>query len=345
MTDLPLTAHGLIRFDDVRAMGCESELAAALAAGRISRVRRGVYAPSPAGSPAGSEGERDAIRYLTEVRAAAETLRRPIFTSFSALALAGLPIFGRWPTEIYVMSGDRQGHRRTGVVSVAGSYDPAHAMQASHVVTSIEFTLIQICRHASLAAALTAMDAALRVSRFGSVRSHTTMAAVRAEHERLLPYRGSRRTEAVLARTTDQADTPLETIGRLVIEELGFEEPELQHELWLPELGKRAFLDFYWKGVDAGGEADGHGKYLGRANTTGAVASAVIAEKERENAVRRQVRAFDRWDWSETLRRTPLDRRLTAMGVPRTRRRRAPLVGSPDEAAAFGPKRRRAAGT
>ena len=335
MNDLPMTRHGLIRFDDVRAMGLESELGAALASGRIGRVRRGIYAPNLAGDSRASEGERDAMRYLTEVRAAAETLQRPVFTSFSALVLAGLPIFGRWPTEIYVMSRGLQGHRRTGVISVAGSYCPTLATEATLEVTSIEFTLIQVCRHASLAAAVTAMDAALRVPRFGSGGPRTTLAAVRAEHERLLPYRGSRRTDAVLARATDKADTPLETIGRLVIEELGFEEPELQHELWLPELGKRAFLDFYWRSVDAGAEADGRGKYLGRSNAPAAVASAVITEKERENAVRRRIRAFDRWDWSETLRRIPLERRLTAMGVPRARRQRVSLVGSPDSAAVF----------
>lgn len=345
MNDLPLTKRGLIRFDDVRAMGLESELGAALAADRIRRVRRGIYAPKPVGGSRSSEGERDALRYLTEVRAAAETLTRPVFTSFSALALAGLPVFGRWPTEIYVMSGDRQGHRRSGVVSVAGSYGPTLSTEASLVVTSLEFTLIQVCRTASLAAAVTAMDAALRVPRFGVGRARTTMAAVRAEHERLRPYRGSRRTDAVLARATSKADTPLETIGRLVIEELGFEEPALQHELWLPEFGRRAFLDFYWRSVDAGAEADGRGKYLARSNVPEAVAASIIAEKDRENAIRRQLRAFDRWDWSETLRRTPLQHRLTTMGVPRTRRRRAPLVGSPDSAAAIRPTPLRAAGS
>ncbi len=344
MPDLPTTTHGLIRFDEVRATGREPELAAALAGGRVIRVRRGVYATAADPSQPGvSAGEHDTNRYLTAVRAAGETLRHPVFTSFSALALARLPIHGRWPTEIYVMSSGPQGHRRAGVTSVAGSYDPAHGVEDLHAVTSLEFTLIQMCRHATMAAAVVAMDAALRAPRFGPGRPRTTMTAVRAEHERLLPYRGSRRTEAVLARATEQADTPLETVGRLVIEELGFEEPELQHELWLPELGRRAFLDFYWRSVDAGGEADGRGKYLGRANTAERAASAVIAEKERENAIRRQLRAFDRWDWAETLERSPLERRLTAMGVPRTRRRRVRLVDAPDAPAARSRNSRRPA--
>ncbi|PWC03678.1 type IV toxin-antitoxin system AbiEi family antitoxin domain-containing protein [Agromyces badenianii] len=340
MQSLPTTPHGLIRFDDVRTIGREAELARALAAGEVTRIRRGVYARVAGEAAAGSAGERDAQRYLTAVLAAGETMRHAVFTGFSALALAGIPIFGRWPADISVMSTDAQGHRRAGVISVAGSYAPTRATEGGHLVTSVEFSLIQLCRQATLAAALTATDAALRVPRFGPGRPRTTIAAIRAEHQRLLPYRGSRRTEAVLARATDSSDTTLETVGRLVIEELGFEEPELQHELWLPELAKRAFLDFYWPSVDAGGEADGRGKYLGSARASATAAAVVIAEKERENAVRRQVRAFDRWDWSETLRRTPLERRLVAMGVPRTRRR-STLVGSPEEPAAITPISRR----
>ncbi len=53
-------------------------------------------------------------------------------------------------------------------------------------------------------------------------------------------------------------------MSRLAFEQLGFEAPEVQHPMWLPELGQQAFLDFYWRSVDAGGEADGRGgKYRG----------------------------------------------------------------------------------
>ena len=377
MHDLPMTLNGLIRFDDVRAAGREAELTAALAAREVERLRRGIYVPVAVSDPTVSDAEQDAMRYANAVRAAAETLRHPVFTSFSALALAGLPIFGRWPSDIYVMSRDQQGHRRPGVVSVAGSHAPRITAEGGCAVTSLEFTLIQLCRNATLAAALTATDAALHEPRFGSRRPRTTLGALRAEHERLLPYRGSRRTEAVLTRATVEADTPLETLSRLAIEELGFEEPELQHELWLPELGKRAYLDFFWQSVGAGGEADGRGKYLGAGSDAGvrpdadpgarararpragaagggsastgigggvAAAAAVVAEKDRENAVRRQIRAFDRWDWPETLRRTPLESRLIAMGVPRVRRARR-LFGAADASAALPPRPRRPRGS
>jgi hypothetical protein len=246
----------------------------------------------------------------------------PVFTSYSAAALLDLPIIGPWPCEVYLLSKDAHGSRRPGVITVARTRDIAIDVIDGCAATSAEITLLQLARHAPLIDALTATDAALRVPRFGAARPLTTLASLQDEHARLKPYPGSRRADAVLLRTTALADSALETGSRLLIEELGFAEPVLQHELWLPELGRRAFLDFYWPEVDVGAEADGRGKYLGVLAHADArrAAEAVIREKERENAVRRQVSGFDRWDWGEFRRKTPVFTRLTELGVPRVRR-------------------------
>jgi hypothetical protein len=366
MLNFPCTKSGLILARDLHALGREAELRSAVASGAVVRVRRGVYRDAITVRSEEETPERDALRYRADVRAAAESLAAPIFTSFSAVALAGLPIFGRWPRDVYVLSGNSTGHRRGGLIAVASMRSLEATVVDGIRCTTVEFSLIQLCRHATLAAALTAVDAAVHVPRFGPARPLTTIAQLRVEHERLLPYHGSRRTEAVLARASAQSDTPLETASRLVIEELGFAAPELQHRLWLPELHQEAFLDFYWPEIGAGAEADGGGKYLGpalaaagRSSTAGigrgddprrgrridavsadaaaaagrAAAAAVIKEKERENAIRRQLRAFDRWDWAETLARTPIARRLSAMGIPRPRAPRL-LLGDQGASAA-----------
>jgi hypothetical protein len=338
---LPADARGQILFANVRDLGRQSELYAAVAAGKIERIRHGVYqeVAAPAddnGHPVECKPEHERLAYLTMVRAAEATMRAPVFTSYSAAALFGLPIIGPWPGEVYVMSHGRNGSRRPGVISIARTRELGAVAIDGCAATSVEFTLLQLARHAPLVAALTATDAALRVPRFGTAAAMTTLAGLHAEHERLKPYPRSRRADAVLRRATTLADTPLETGSRLLIEELGFALPELQHELWLPELGKRAFLDFYWPEVDAGAEADGRGKYRSaaprlrvsdRRDERDAVAAAaaraaevVIAEKDRENAIRRQVARFDRWDWPDMSRRHPVEKRLRAMGVPMVRR-------------------------
>lgn len=314
--DLPRRAHGFLLARDAAALGVRSELDSAFAADRLERVRRGVYIDVVQPDPQLSHSERAAMSYLREVRAAAHTLQAPIFTAHSAVALYGLPIVGGWPPQVYVMAPGRSGHRRRGLVALSRTRDiEVHSIEGL-AVTSIEYSLIQLCRHGSLAAALTATDAALHMGRRpDGPPALTTLASLWTEHERLLPYPGSRRTTAVLRRATHLADTPLETMSRLVIEELGFPAPELQHRLWLPELQRFAFLDFHWPEFGVGAEADGRGKYLGD-GTAEASVDVVIDEKDREDAIRRQVRAFSRWNWAEMWGRRVLAAKLTDAGLP-----------------------------
>ena len=327
-TELPTTVHGFVLARDMRAAGREAELYAALRSGTVERVRRGVYSlPQPDDGKL-SAPEKDALRYRALVRAAAQSLERPVFTSYSAAALLGLPILGNWPDAVYVMSRDSNGSRRPGVISVARTADPRVRFAGGYAVTSVEFTLIQLCRHASLAATLTAVDAALHVSRTpGAPPPLTTKQRLADEHERLKPYPGSRRADEVLRRATHLADTPLETASRLVIEELGFPPPELQHALWLPEIGRRAYLDFCWPAYGIGAEADGRGKYRGSGDVEAAI-DTVIEEKDREDEIRRLIRAFTRWNWNEMWARQPIDRRLRRAGLPAVHRQRRLLVAS-----------------
>jgi hypothetical protein len=317
--DLPCDEHGFFLARDARALGRESEFYRAIRSGELQRIRRGVYERPASPEPALSRSERDARRYLAVVRASAHALVRPIYTSYSAAALFGLPIVGPWPDSVYVMSPDRYGSRRRGVISVAQTHEPGVVHVGDLSVTSVEFTLLQLCRHASLGAALTATDAALLVRRGrGALPPRTTPDRLAAEHQRLMPYPGSRRSEAVLVRAVTAAETPLETVSRLVIEELGFAPPTLQHTLWLPGLGRSARLDFRWREVDVAGEADGHGKY--RSERVETSIQSVIDEKDREDAIRAQMRGFARWDWQDMWRREPLRKKLVQAGVPIVRR-------------------------
>ncbi|MFD4421877.1 type IV toxin-antitoxin system AbiEi family antitoxin domain-containing protein [Agromyces sp. NPDC058484] len=314
------TRDGFVLARDARAAGRTSALAAAVADGTLERVRRGVYRAPSAETAKLSKPQRAALAYRVQVRAAAQTLRSPIFTSYSAIAIHGLPIIGDWPRQVYMLSPDRHGHRRGTTIAVARPDDDAPVESIDGVaVTGLEHSLVQLCRHAPFGAALVAVDAALASMPWVATPPRTTLQAIRLEHERLLPYAGSRRTEAVLSRATSLAATPLETCSRLVMEEFGVPAPTLQRRLWLPELDENAYLDFSWEEHGAAGEADGHGKYLG--GDAASSAATVVREKKREEAVRRQVPAFDRWDWSEMWTRDPLVARLRRLGLPVGHRR------------------------
>jgi hypothetical protein len=313
---LPTTQHGLVLARDLRAAGREAELYAAVRAGSLERVRRGAYrVPDPAESSM-SATEVAALRYRARVHAAAQSIARPVFTGYSAAALAGLPIVGPWPSHVVVMSRDGLGSRRPGVVRVARPADLRVGETDGCRTTRIEFTLIQLARQAPLAAALVATDAALHASRRAEDAGPlTTLEALRAEHERLGRYPGCLRVEAVLDRATGDSESPLETMSRLVIEEFGFPVPVLQHRIWLPGPGRNADLDFFWPEYGVVAEADGDGKYLG-AGDVAATARSVVREKEREDAIRRVVRGFARWNWKEMWAREPVRARLIEVGLP-----------------------------
>ena len=203
--DLRRDQHGFILARDARALGREAAFYEAIRTGELERIRQGVYSPRERPSLDESSAERDARRYLALVRASAYALERPVYTSYSAAALMGLPIVGSWPDSVYVMSRDRQGSRRRGVIAVARTHEPAVVRVGDLVATSIEFTLVQLCRHAPLGAALVATDAALLVRRGREAPPpRTTPARLAAEHDRLMPYPGSRRTEAVLPEGRDR---------------------------------------------------------------------------------------------------------------------------------------------
>ncbi len=307
--------RGFILARDVRAAGLASALEASVANGTLTRVRRGVYrAPMPS-DPKIPKSKRAALDYRLQVLAAAETLRAPIFTSYSAIALQRLPIIGAWPSAAYVLAPGSHGNHRKSTVRVARIGEVSTELVDGLLVTSIEHSLIQLCRHAPLGAALVAVDAALCSMPWQSTAPRTTIERLREEHERILPYAGSRRAEAVLQRATHLAATPLETCSRLVIEEFGFPEPELQYRLWLPESHRWAHLDFGWPEFGVGAEADGGGKYLG-AESVEASAEVVVREKEREDELRPLLRAFERWNWNEMWGRDVLVKRLQRAGLP-----------------------------
>jgi hypothetical protein len=305
---------GYFLWRDAVAVGLAEALRAAIRKGELVRVRSGVYRPSKPGDARrfGSQ------RHLELVRAAALSLKNPVFTAYSAAAVHGLPLITHWPTSVFIGSATAHGGRRPGVVHVGrlGAHDPV--LVDGVLVTSIELTLIQLARLAPLRDALAATDAALRSPhRRGEPPAMTTIDRLRAAHEERRPYRGCRRTDAVLARATDLSDSPLETDSRLLFEHHGYAPPQLQHRVVLPELGTFARLDFYWPQADAAAEADGRGKY--RRATVRESVDTVIAEKDRENAIRRRVRSFDRWDWADRRAVLPVLTRLDAMRIPRIR--------------------------
>lgn len=125
------------------------------------------------------------------------------------------------------------------------------------------------------------------------------------------------RWDEALAFADPLAESPGESLSRVVIAQLGFQVPSLQHEISLPD-GRRARTDFWWRSAGVVGEFDGMIKYSRARELSGTDTSeVVVAERRRERSIEEQGARLVRWGWAEL---SDLDRMHTLLlraGVPR----------------------------
>ena len=267
----------------------------------LMRVRAGVYVRTEEWVPLPPW-----TRYLVRVHAVARTWGAPTFCLESAAALRGLPLFGE-PRDIHLLgSGTHAGRERDVVVHASRErrvVDVADGMG----VTSVLDTTLDLCRILPPAFALAVADAASR--RSGAPIDLGTIGRAQANR------RGVRQLDWVSDRVTTRAESVGESVSRAVIEWLGYESPELQVEFRSDGFIDR--VDFFWRARGIVGESDGYGKY--DANDVAGAKARLLAEKKREDRLRRLVRGFGRWDWADSMQVLPLDRKLAQAGLARVR--------------------------
>ncbi len=305
----------VMTYGEADESGIADRLLRAHRAGALVRIARGAYVPASA-LDAPTEPERRAARYRLQVLAAAKQHENPTFTGYSALAILRLPIIDRWPDDIILQGHRSNGNRRPGVITVSRRCEiPTRVVDGVRIVTP-ESALIQAARSSPLLPVLVAANAACFVPRFGEQVPLSTPEGLRAEHDRLMPYRGCRRVSHMLCRVNTRSESALETISDVAIDALGFKAPTKQATITLPS-GRTVHLDYLWEEEGIGGEADGDRKYRGPRTAEG-----LIEEKRREDELREQLRGLVRWDWQAAWHRAPLERKLARAGVPRIRRSR-----------------------
>jgi hypothetical protein len=245
-------------------------------------------------------------RYLVRVHAVARTWSAPTFCLESAAALRGLPVFGE-PRDVHLLGGGTHAGREGDVVVHASRQPRAVEFLDGLGVTATVDTALDLCRVLPPAFALAVADEVAR----SSAELPDLGALGRSQASR----RGVRQLDWVTDRMSAQSESVGESVSRAVIEWLGYEEPELQVEFRAEGFTDR--VDFFWRSVRIIGESDGYGKY--DANDVEAARAKLVAEKRREDRLRRQVSGFGRWDWADTMRVVPLDRKLAASGLRRAR--------------------------
>lgn len=112
-----------------------------------------------------------------------------------------------------------------------------------------------------------------------------------------------------------------ESLSRALIHEAGFVVPDLQYRVLTATGELVARTDFYWDEIRLTAEFDGLAKYTGRLARLGAAGpvgqDALVREKRREDAVRREGYGMARWIWADLFTRPRFVALLEQYGVPR----------------------------
>ncbi|MFE7845466.1 hypothetical protein ACFUTX_09790 [Microbacterium sp. NPDC057407] len=287
-----------------------------IASGDIVRVTRGVYADAR-----DWRGLSPIARHAQLVwEAAARSRGASLFSHWSAAALLGIDILGPWPDAIDVSvpvasggrssGGIRRHTRRLARVETMGWGD--------HVITTSAQTAIDLASALPFAGGTAVADQVLWAKRSGGPLCEASDLLERAHSRR---GRGVARAIRAAEFATHLADSVRESQSRVLTAMMGFPEPELQARFQLSN-GQLAFTDFWWPSTRHIGEFDGVGKYIDPNMLKGRTPEEVlIAEKDREDDLRRQCAAFSRWRTPALNSPKRLYDILSGAGLPTARSR------------------------
>jgi len=296
--------------------GRAREFHRAARAGRFVRLAEGVYLATPVWAALDID-DRQRARVHAVARAVRPDL---VFSHFSAASLWGLPLIGTWPArpEVVVGAGATGATRRSYSARkypLPDSYDIIDGLR----VTPLARTLVDIGRAANLETSIAMMDHALAPaprSRALIPDARLTPAALAAEFALIKSPRGRTRCGHAIDGARGLSGSAGESLSRVVMHTLELPEPVLQHPFY-DRFGLIGFADFWWPEFNLIGEFDGYGKYLREELLAGqTTAEAVIAEKKREDRLRRCGHGVVRWDWSVARSAARLGALLGEVGLP-----------------------------
>ena len=273
--------------------------------GALVRVRRGVYSATPEWTAL-----REEKRYDLRIAAVIATRRSDIVLSHhSAARLWGLPLID-WPAVVHITE-PLQSRRRTknGVAVHRRDLDASSITKLGEVqVTTLIRTLVDLACDGAFRDAVAAIDCARY--RYGEGLSREVL----LQGLKSSGSRNTSRARRAIEFSTDLAMSPLESFSRVVIAELRFPEPVLQHVV--RTRGGRRFADFWWPAEQVMGECDGKVKYEEERFTAGRSAADVVwAEKLRENELSDTGARLARWSWGDCAQPWRLAARLRAAGL------------------------------
>jgi predicted transcriptional regulator of viral defense system len=270
MRELP--AGPVFTIAEAREVGwTSSALRNAVQQGRIRRVRCGVYAPASAAGP------------LIDALAAVRNYPEAVVSHRSATLVHGLPLLGPQPpiAEVTVRPAGNANLPSVHVHRARLRPDDIVLVDGT-AVTAPARTVVDLARHRAVGTSVAAIDAALH-------RGLTNLDELADVLQFCSNWPGIRRAHRAVRLADGRAESPLESVSRLVIAWLKLPPPEPQKWIRDPSGHKLGRLDFYWDELGVGGEADGRAKYTDN--------DVLTAEKDRQEAIEDLNMPIARWGW------------------------------------------------
>lgn len=286
----------------------------------LTRVRRGVHVDSAEWA----ESDRE-VRHMLRIDAVAATRRtKPVFSHVSAAILWGIPVVGPHLNLVHLAACGRSLARsKNGVV---WHHEPVADEEIVELdgrfVTSYLRTLTDCARMLPFAAGVAALDHGCReltVNRTGEPVPGVEQERLIEALAELGPVSGIRRARASAEFVDVRSGSPGESISRANMHLLHFPAPELQVSFTRAD-GGVDITDFDWPAYRTFGEFDGLGKYVKPELMNGRTEREVVmAEKERENRIRKHRPFGARWDWRIAMDLNLLRAELMQAGLRPTR--------------------------
>jgi hypothetical protein len=308
----------LLRHHDLVLLGVgPRQLAAALRAGSLIKVRPGVFVRGDAWSAVKPEARSVArAQALTAV-----STTPPVVSHETAAAVHGLPLYRADRDRVHVIAPAGRPGAAAGVVRHRGELPDDDVVELEGMrVTSLMRTVADVARTTTFEQAVTITDAALHRQFATGPGRYDVDGAEDFRHRVLETVRraahGETRARRVLDFADGRAQLPGESISRIRLHDVGFRAIQLQVAVAGPR-NTTYFVDFGLEDIAAFGEFDGAIKYVDGRLLDGRTSSQTIdEEKQREDWIRGTTqRRFARWGWPHLQTAARLGARLAAFGI------------------------------
>jgi hypothetical protein len=226
----------------------------ALASGLLAQPWRGVVMRAG-----------DALKLKTRAEAALLVVAQPaVLSGVTSLALHGISAIGD-PSIHVTVPYERRIKSKPGLVVHQGYYRPADVLELDGLATfPIDLAMAEFLCEGDRRAAFAALDECLRGLPPDHCRKLRENIRDRLDDRR--DRRGIHRALTLLDLATGQAESPPESILRLVVVEAGFPLPEPQHEITASDGRLLYRLDMAWPSRRIALEYDGYAAHEDRSD-------------------------------------------------------------------------------